>query len=432
MESSLRLRRIRISFPSLGTASLVSVLLVIEGCSSDRPPSNGNAYVRWEGDSSSDERDAGLVGAIEAGDGGTVHDAFMGNGASKSVELADAAVVEISPDKCVNAEGNATRVQAPVLWSGFDQLGKLGNRHFAFGSADLALMLFTLDGAAAPPAVWDMSSVGAYGDTLMTVFSSREETHIQRYNAWAAVDGPAVEVARGPISGVSVTIGPTHAATVWCSSGSIQGALTPVGGGPSSAFDLGAGSAGGTQCKTAGVWNGEAFSIAWTRTLHNMQSKTSFVRVDTSGGWNVAKLMVESSDAQQLMGIAKLTIGHVVLVNQGRPSKSTLVLRVDDWGNSLGPVYRLAGAPFARSVVAEGDYYGVVASLDDRRGAFRSFHESGAPAGPWVCVQDSGSAAGTAYTLGIVPEGQGYGVLASMQDGSVWYRVLDRSGKGAH
>ncbi len=408
--------------------SLLGTLAAL-GCSSDPAAVNSPPFVpspapTGQGFDGGAEQDATVEsGAIPI-------DAYMGTGAQPVPNFGDIPVVDVPSAPCVKSEGSPVTVvdAKQPTGTGFQRMGIVGTRRFAFGPDSRVLMTFGADGSAPSEVVSGVVSVAASGDRVYALHKGPDSLDLQAYDAMGKpVDGRR-PLVRSAVDGASLAIGVGQLLAIWREDGVIRGVVTPTDAGPLTPVDLGMLSGGSGECQTAAVWNGEEYSLVWSRGIADGTTKTTWIHISKTGTWLYAKPLFTSREPHYLFDVVKTSTGIALLLGQGRWPKAGVVYRVDDWGYPVGPAHRLLGSRVLWSLAPLGNEHAVVASLEDGRAGFRSFDVSGAPLGPWVCMDD-GEPNSTFYSQAAVGmESHGYGVVARMADGSTSYRKVDRVG----
>jgi hypothetical protein len=148
-------------------------------------------------------------------------------------------------------------------------------------------------------------------------------------------------------------------------------------------------------------------------------------------------ILFSGTTPRQVVELAKTTTGYALLVSAGGASPFAALVLLDTLGN-VASIHRLDGTLSGLSIAVQGTELGVAAigttTLDG--GAtmyapeFRPFDATGAPLGPWVCLQDPTPLPPTAPGAGLAADGTGYAALVNASDGSAVLERFDHLGTG--
>src|SRR5258706_2116525 len=331
---------------------------------------------------------------------------------------------------CVPASAPATLLSDVASTAGgFEKMGQLGERRFAFGTEGSVAITFGYDGASPSSPLLGPLAVAAQNGALESIVAVGDGLGLKFYDASGAPNGDVISLGGSMVSGPSLGAGPTASLAVWCTPLEVTGRLIDKRKMLGRMLMLVAGAAGDGACRTATLWNGINFSVLWTRRLHDGKTKTSIAYVDLDGTLNFGKVVVLSDGVHELIDFARAPFGYVALLDEGEQAGNPVAVRLDAFGNVLPPAFRLRGSRHSFGVATFGSEFAVGALLGDGRAAMRPFDSNGA-LGPWVCVDDRTPDMPFAGRAAVGTDDQGYAVVARMSDGSNWYMRTDRLGDG--
>jgi hypothetical protein len=396
------------------------------GSSSSGPPQPID-MTPWDA-GASDARDA-RVDTTPGVDGDGLGDGPVGDG--RSTSFGDLVIADVPNTPCVPASAPAVLLSdAASTASGFESMGQLGGRRFAFGAAGSVAVTFGYDGASpSSPILGPLAAAGQNG-FLEAVVAVGDGLGVQYYDALGAPDGSVIALQGSMISGPSLGAGPTASLAVWCTPENVTGRIVDQHRMLGPMVTLFAGSAGDGACRTATQWNGMNFTVMWTRRLHDGTTKTSIGYVDLDGTLSFGKALIVSEGVHELVDFARAPFGYVALLDEGQGSGNPVAIRIDAYGNILPPALRLVGSHQSFGVATFGSEFAVSAMLGDGRSAMRPFDANANVLGPWVCVDDRAPDMPFAGRAAIGTDDQGYAVAARMSDGSNWYMRTDHLGSG--
>ena len=403
-------------------------LLLAFGCGSspamppqEVPPSDGGAH-----DAATRDRDAVAEADGSGGpDGGPVGD-------GRSTSFGDIVIVDVPDTTCVPTRAAAVPLSdGAATAGGFEKMGVIGDRRFAFGAEGSVAVTFGYDGTLPSAPILGPLAAAAQNGALEGVIADANGFSLQFYDAQGAPDGAPVALDASLVSGLSLGAGPTMTLAVGCSATDVVGRLVDQNRAPGPMVSLFNGASGDGACRTSTLWNGMNFSVVWTRRLHDGLTKTSIAYVDLDGTLSFGKVLVLSGGVHELVDFVRAPFGYVVLLEEGEGSGNPVAVRLDDFGNVLSPAVRLRGSGHGLSIATYGSDFAVGALLADGRAAMRPFDSTANVLGPWVCVDDRTPDMPFAGRTALGTDDQGYAVVARMSDGSNWYMRTNSLGDDA-
>jgi hypothetical protein len=343
-------------------------------------------------------------------------------GDAMSPSLGELLILDVPNTPCIPSQAPAVPLsEGAATASGFEKMGQLGDRRFAFGAEGSVVITFGFDGASPSPPLLGALAVAAQNGGLETLVAQGDGLGLQFYDAQGMAQGSPVALAGSMAAGPSLGAGPTTSLAVWCTPDGVKGQLVDQGRAPGPAVSFQSGSAGESACRTVTLWNGANFTVVWTRLLHDTKTETSIAYVDLDGTIAFGKVLLLSSGAHQLVDLVRAPFGYVLLLNEGERSGNPIALELDDFGKIAPPAVRLQGSGAGFSVATFGSSFAIAALLTDGRAAMRPFDSAARVLGPWVCVDDRPPDMPLAGKAALGTDDQGYAVAARMSDGSNWY-----------
>jgi hypothetical protein len=390
------------------------------GCGSPAiPPQSGEVPPSDAG--TQDARDARTLDRDAVGDGSSGLDTGP-TGDGRSTSFGDIVIVDVPNTTCVPTRALAVPLSdGAATAGGFEKMGQIGDRRFAFGAEGSVAVTFGYDGALPSAPIIGPLAVAAQNGELEALVADANGFSLQYYDAQGTLDGAAVALETPMAAGLSLGAGPTMTLAVWCTATDVVGRLVDQNRALGPMVSLFSGSAGDGACRTSTLWNGMNFSVVWTRRLHDGQTKTSIAYVDLDGTLSFGKVIVLSGGVHELVDFARAPFGYVVLFDEGEGSGNPVAVRLDAFGNVLSPAVRLRGSGHGFSIATYGSDFAVGALLADGRAAMRPFDSAANVLGPWVCVDDRTPDMPLAGRVALGTDDQGYAVVARMSDGSNWY-----------
>jgi hypothetical protein len=216
---------------------------------------------------------------------------------------------------------------------------------------------------------------------------------------------------------------------IWCDNKELQGALLAPTGEKLSSISLGKLSCGDDAAKPAVLWTAPNFTVVWSRVVHAGTSAVSWAALDADGSVLATRTVLARSEYLELAAVTALADRSLaVLVSEGFPARTPLLLFLDPYGHPRSTAYRLLGAVEPWSLASQGTQVGVAARSSDERAVFRAISSAGEALAPWVCLDDA--APGTTFTprAALFAESAGYGVVSRQSDGSAAYFSTDDQG----
>jgi hypothetical protein len=167
--------------------------------------------------------------------------------------------------------------------------------------------------------------------------------------------------------------------------------------------------------------------------------QTAFGRATTTERAEDPFVLFSGATPVEVVQLAKTPSGYALLIGAGAASPFTGLVLLDPLGNPTS-ISRLDGAVRALSIAVQGAELGIaaiVATAESEAGEplyapeFRPFDSTGAPLGPWVCLQNLLPTLPTAQGVGLAADGTGYAAVFNANDGSVLLARFDHLGTGA-
>lgn len=363
-----------------------------------------------------------------ADDGGT--DASRGGAGPGDLGGLEVVDVDVGGD-CVAPGGTAVPVvQSDEAGTTFTRTGTVGSRRYAFGADSNVLMTFAPDGTAPSPIVVGPAAVTTDGSSLTAFVLDPIGANVARYDALAAPAGSAVEVETAITDAPSVAVGPLGTIVAYRSSGYVRGSVVS-GGTVSGTFQMAPGSGGEGRAQTACTADADGFGVVYCRHQHDGTTRTTWARIGADGTILLAKTLLLANGNHILIDLLRREGGYLAILGEGNPTRATVLVELDDFGNIVPPARRLLGTGLAFGGALGPSGLAVAAALEDGRAAVRIFDASLEPAGPWICVDDSEPGSGFYAQAGVAADGAGWGIVARMTDLSARYRRTNSAGTGA-
>jgi hypothetical protein len=403
---------------------LLSTLAAACGASHDTPPATGDVVPHVDGGNTVKDA-AAEVSMVDA-----PGDAPESGGDARSTSFGDLVILDVPDTACVPSRADAVLASEGLATAGgFEKLGQMGDRRFAFGTEGSVALTFGYDGASPSAPILGPLAATAQNDALVAVVANGSGLAVRYYDAMSAPAGGDVALEGSMIAGPSIGAGPTKALAVWCTPTDVNGRLIDQSRVVGEMVSL-EGGAGDGECRTATLWNGMSFTVVWTRLLHDGKTKTSIAFIDLDGTLSFGKVLILSDGSHELVDFAQAPFGYVVLLDEGERTGNPVAIRLDPFGNIKAPAVRLQGSRQSFSVATYQSDFAVGALLGDGRAAMRVFDASANVQGPWVCVDDRPPDMPFAGRVALGTDDRGYGVLARMSDASNWYMRTNRRGDG--
>jgi hypothetical protein len=338
-------------------------------------------------------------------------------------------IEDVADTPCVPSRASAVQLSEGLATaSGFERVGQLGDRRFAFGTEGSVAITFGYEGDAPSMPILGPLAVAGQNGELEALLATADGIALQVYDAQGKEKGAPITLQGGTATGPSLAAGPTSTLAVWCTPDDVAGQLYDQAHAPGGAVSMSGGSAGNQQCRTSAVWNGRNFTVAWTRRLHDGETKTSVSYVDLDGSISFVKVVVQSDGSHRLLDFVRASFGYVLFMIEDEQSGLPVAIRLDDFGNILPPAVRIQGTREAFGVATFGGEFAISALIANGRAAMRPFDSAAKVLGPWVCVDDRPPSMPLAGRAAVGTDDQGYAIVARMSDGSNWYMRTNHLG----
>jgi hypothetical protein len=364
-------------------------------------------------------------GAGTGGSGGTSTDGGAPEIGSQdsggmSTDLGPLVVSDIPDMPCMQTNAApVTVMESEPLLIAYDQAGVVDVRRFAVDTKTLAMLTFDADGAGASAIVPGVLSARSTADGRIAALTS--DGHVLSlgfFDSAGQPSGKQVELTQGSTGTPTVATGPSSIVALWESNNSLQGRVADNDGQLGGSIDFGPDSCGASSCTVRAVASGRGFTVVWSRTLQDERTKTSWADIGDDGKLNIAKSVIVSDGQHRIIDLARTPSTYALLIGEGYPTRSPVVVFLDPYGNVMAPARRLLGSTEAWGVAAAGTDFAVTARLSDGRAALRSLTTSSEAQAPWACLDDSAPDIGFSSLAAIYGEEGGYGIVVRMTDGS--------------
>lgn len=401
---------------------VLSLGLVACGGDDGSPPSSGGAGAAGTSSSAGAAGTSNVGGSGGSGVGGSAGDAGSGAAGTASQEFR---IVDVPDAPCELIGGAPTVIMEPEpLELAFDHAGIVGARRYAFDSASLAFMTFGADGTDVSPIILaDIAALEAAGAELQALeIASGGELVWSRFDDRGARLGEAVQLETASTVAHALSVAGDNSLALWGVDGRLKARLVSASGELGGEIDFGAQSCGDYGCRVQAFWTGERHVLAWSRVQHDGVQRLSWAAITATGELLPTKLVLESTDALELISAAATSAGGaLLLVQQVDVSPAPVVLELDAFGNVAPIGYRLLGAVEGWEVVSRAGNTAVVARSSEEQAVLRELSPDGQPLGAWRCLDDSGKNTDFAPRAAIFAEGTGLGLVVRYTDASAVY-----------
>jgi hypothetical protein len=374
-----------------------------------------------------------IVAPSASADAGTSASSSADAGVAVQTSSAVSDVLELPGDPCRPTTATSSLLQGPGAGGlTFDQAGIAGTRRFAFDSASLAFLTFASDGSSVSAPIYrDLAALAGSAAGGLQGLAIDEASNLisVSFDAQGNETGTPIQLAGPGSEGHALAVGPESSLAVWCSNKELQGALLAPTGESLSSFSLGKLSCGDDGARPAALWTEPNFTVVWSRIVHAGTSAVSWAALDASGSVLATRTVLARAEQLELAAVSALADRSLaLLVSEGFPAQSPLLLFLDAFGHPRATAYRLLGAVEPWSLASQGAQVGVAARSSDERAVFRAISSAGEALAPWVCLDDA--APGTKFTprAALFADTAGYGVVARRSDGSAAYFSTDDQG----
>jgi hypothetical protein len=378
---------------------------------------------------------------LTTGDGGDVFvpatdagprelpDVEIRSGDATSPSFGALTIEDVADTPCVPSRAAAVQLSDGLATaSGFDRIGQLGDRRFAFSTAGSVAITFGYEGdSPSMPILGPLAIAGQNGE-VEALLATANGLDLQVYDAQGMEKGTPTSLDGAMATGPSLAAGPTTTLAIWCTPDDVAGQLYDQAHAPGATVSMSAGSTGNQECRTSTVWNGKNFTVAWTRRLHDAKTKTSVSYVDLDGSVSFTKVVVQSDGSHRLIDFVRASFGYVLFMIEDEQSGLPVAIRLDEFGNILPPAVRIQGTREAFGVATFGGEFAISALIAGGRSAMRPFDSAAKVLGPWVCVDDRPPSMPLAGRAALGTDDQGYAIVARMSDGSNWYMRANHLG----
>jgi hypothetical protein len=372
----------------------------------------------------------GSSGQVDAGRDVAGEAAANPDAGEGSPDLGPLVIVDVANTPCQKTSAApVTVMESEPLLITYDQAGTVGARRFALDPNTLSMLTFDADGSHPSAIVPGILSARATSDgKIAALASDGQSLALRTYDAAAALMAPGLELTRDSAGTPTLATRADALIALWESNDALHGRIVANDKlGPT--VEFGADSCGMSNCMARAVDNGRGFSVAWSRVLQDGRAKTSWADVATDGKVNFVKTVLQSDGYHRVIDLVKGGASYALLLGEGYPTRSPVVVFLDAYGNVDTPARRLLGSDEAWGVAATTGGFAVGASLADGRGAVRPLAATGDAVDPWICLDDSEPDIGFSAHVAVYGDVSGYGFVVRMTDGSAAHLRTDAHGR---
>jgi hypothetical protein len=249
---------------------------------------------------------------------------------------------------------------------------------------------------------------------------------------------PPVELSTETASGLALAASTSAGLVAWGAATGLRGrgvqGTNPAGPGP---FDLALTSFNRALSLSVIDDGSGLFAYAFSGDQGGSTYETAFGRATTTTRAEDPFILFSGATPRQVVQLVKTSSGYALLIAAAGPTPFAGLVLLAPLGN-VTSIHRLDGAVAALSIAVQGTELGVAAigTTTNDAGAtlyapeFRPFDSTGAPLGPWVCLQDPIAAPQTTPGVGLAADGTGYAAILNANDGSAVLERFDHLGTG--
>lgn len=407
---------------------------IVGGCSAGTAPAsaeNGMVYLN-----AADDGGAATTGNDR--DGGTSGDAATAFTSDSGATLGSLVVTDIADVPCEEATGPAIEV-TPASPNGYplEILGHVGSERFALAPQALDLETFSGDGAMRGVNVSGIEAVAANGSALFALGVLGADLGLQRIDLSAALSAdplgtialsltlPLVTIHAGAHEARAVAASDARVFTAWSAGGTVAGQLFDTSGAQVADLDFGATAAGAGTYVMRALSVDSGFVLAWTRSRDDSQVETVVRHIGHDGALGPEVSVVLASGSHSLAGAASDGTNVSLLVDEGRPTTSSVLVALDASGAVTSAV-RLLGSLRGFGVAQNGENLAVVVDKG-HRSALRALR-GGSPVNGWKCLDDlDGTSSGYPWAA-IDRDDRGWATVSWAKNGAHVLRKFDLTG----
>jgi hypothetical protein len=355
-------------------------------------------------------------------------------------------VHDVDDTPCVRIGGTTVPISAGLAGGAppFRSLQTVGARRVADLVSGAGYLTFDADGS---------NAMSAFGRTTIAAGSAASSGNAFFFGGTAAGVDFLVCDANGAPQGQPVSLSGETPTTValgasasgallaWGGSNGVRGrgvdGTAPAGNG---AFDLALTNLTG-QLSVSVIDDGNGlFAFVFSGDNGADIYQTVFGRATTTQRAGDPVATFTGTTPRQVVQLAKTMNGYALLFTAGGAAPFAGLAILDSTG-SVASIGRLLGASGGLALAVQGSELGVTATratTTEQEGGptfpayapeFRAFDQTGAPLGPWVCLQDP--TPNSAIDAVLTADGAGYAALINASDGTAKLARFDHLGTGA-
>jgi len=332
------------------------------------------------------------------------------------------------PHGGVSVELYAAAPETPT----FDTLAHVANRRLAGGPSGFAT--FGMDGSAPTSSLlvpFESTLVASEGNSIGAVGLSSGSVLFQRYLADETPVGNATTIASGMMSALAIGGGGGSSLVLLRDGGVIRARRVSPSGVLWPLWPLTLDSAWPLTDMTARVvGGGDSYAAVWSGKRSDGQFSSWFIQVKATGAHGSPFNMTASAAEHWVSGFVSTTKGYAMLYSGGNPPSAAYLVTQDDMGGAAGQGWKLGGAAYGLGLASNNGALGVLVKRDSGELAFRRYHDwTGAPLGPWVCLD--GPSSDSSDMAAIDADGAGWAIVYRTPQGAVRLLRIDADGTGA-
>src|SRR5258706_903456 len=235
-------------------------------------------------------------------------------------------------------------MESEPLLIAYDQAVAVGARRFALAPNTLSMLTFDGDGAN-PSAIVDgiLSARATPDGKVATLTSDGQLLALRTYDAVGQAVDTGSEITRDAAGTPTLATRPDALLALWSSNDALHGRIV-AGGKLGASVELGADSCGMSNCTARAVDNGRGFTVAWSRVAQDGRTKTSWADVGTDGKVNFVKSVLLSDGYHRVIDLVMAGSTYALLIGEGYPTRSSVIVLLDASGNVRHPARRLLGS----------------------------------------------------------------------------------------
>lgn len=372
-------------------------IVLVAGCSDGPavPPRTTTTSASSSGASSSGMGGEAGTGSPTGSSSGMAGMGGMGGmggsgGSGATGGLGTIPVMDVMDSDCATLSGTIVELypdnsNAPPL----GYLTQVNGKRVAGGRWARGFVTFGLNGGSPSPKVVGLDPefdlVTSEGSTIGLVTSDVVTTRFQRYASTDAPMGNVVDLGNGTGAGLAIAgDGNGGSLMVWADSTSMKGQFVDSNGVAATPFIF-ANGLSGQSAQSSLIRSGNEFALAWS-VVENGIARARFVRLSTTG--IIGSIVELTGDAYKhyVVKLVKTANGYALLLHSGGFSFDTILVNLDDQGQSQGSARRFLGTKFAMDLTFANGNLGLMAKRLDGITEFRLLDSNGDPSGDWRCI----------------------------------------------